>query len=176
MVERMRKLRRPAYRFFIVAHVASSVAWLGLSLCLLVLAVRALTASDAGEQFAAGTAMDALASTMALPIGAVAIATGLVLMFGTRWGPSHKWVLTKLVLTVGAYAATVFALLPGLGELAALVDPDRVQAVDSGVVAGPIVSSSIYLGATVLSYVKPWGRLGGRRAPAPARVPVRSAR
>ncbi|SDK85011.1 hypothetical protein SAMN05216298_1655 [Glycomyces sambucus] len=172
----MRKLRRPAYRFFIVAHVASSVAWLGLSLSLLVLAVRAVTASDAGDQFAAGTAMDALASTLSLPIGAVAIATGLVLMFGTRWGPSHKWVLTKLVLTCAAYAATVFALLPGLDELAALVDPDRVRTVDAGVLYGPVVSSLIYLGSTVLSYVKPWGRLGARRAPAPARVPARSAR
>lgn len=172
----MRKLRRPVYRFFVVVHVASSVAWLGLSLSLLVLAVRALTTSEARVQFAAGTAMEALASALALPFGAVAIVSGVVLMFGTRWGPSHKWVLTKLVATVAAYAATVFALLPGLGVLAATVDPGVLRVVDEGVVAGPIVSSGVYLGATVLSYVKPWGRVGGRRAPVRARVPAGSAR
>lgn len=172
----MRKLHRPAYRFFVIAHVASSVAWLGLSLSLLVLGARAITTADPAVQFAAGTAMDVLASTLAIPIGAVSIATGVVLMLGTRWGPAYKWVLVKLVATVAAYAATVFALRPGLAEAAAALDPGRLQGLDEGLIAGPIVSSSIYLGATILSYVKPWGRLGARTAPARARVPARSAR
>ncbi|PRY56914.1 DUF2269 domain-containing protein [Glycomyces artemisiae] len=173
----MRKLRRPAYRAFVIAHVASSVAWLGLSLSLLVLGVRAVTTEDAAVQFAAGTAMDALASAIAVPIGLVAISTGTVLMFGTRWGPSHKWVLVKLIATVAAFAATVFALLPGLEATAAILDPDRLQVLDDQVIAAPIVSSAVYLGATILSYVKPWGRVGaGRRAPAPVRAPARSAR
>jgi hypothetical protein len=172
----MSRLRRPAYRFFVIAHVASSVAWLGLSLSLLVLGARATTTADPAVQFAAGTAMDALASTLAIPIGAVAIATGVVLMLGTRWGPSYKWVLVKLVATVLAFAATVFALRPGLEAAAATLDPAQLQVLDDQVIAAPIVSSAVYLGATILSYVKPWGRLGARRAPAPARAPARSAR
>ncbi|MFB9662694.1 DUF2269 domain-containing protein [Glycomyces mayteni] len=173
----MRKLRRPAYRAFVIAHVASSVAWLGLSLSLLVLGVRAVTTTDPAVQFAAGTAMDALASTLAVPIGALAVATGVVLMFGTRWGPSHKWVLVKLIATVAAFAATVFALRPGLAATAELLDPEALQTLDDQVIAAPIVSSAIYLGAVILSYVKPWGRVGAaRRAPAPARAPARSAR
>lgn len=172
----MRKLHRPAYRFFVIAHVASSVAWLGLSLSLLVLGVRAVSTSDPAVQFAAGTAMNGLVSTLAVPLGAAAIVTGVVLMFGTRWGPSHKWVLVKLVATVAAFAATVFALRPGLAATAAVLDPGRLQVLDDQIIAGPIVSSAIYLGATVLSYVKPWGRLGARPAPARGRVPARSAR
>ncbi|RRR98348.1 DUF2269 domain-containing protein [Glycomyces terrestris] len=172
----MFKLRRRSYRFFVIAHVASSVAWLGLSLCLLVLGVRAVTTADPRVQFAAGSAMDALASALAVPLGAVALVTGVVLMLGTRWGPSYKWVLVKLVATVAAYAATVLALRPGLAATAAVLDPARLQVLDDQSVAGPVVSSVVYLGATVLSYVKPWGRVGGRGAPARGRVPARSAR
>lgn len=171
----MFKLRRPAYRVFVIAHVASSVAWLGLSLSLLVLGLWATTTTDPASQFAAGTAAARLAGTIAVPIGATALATGLVLMFGTRWGPSYKWVLVKLVATAITFALTVFALRPGLAATAAALDPTRLQVLDDQIVAAPIVSSAIYLGATILSYVKPWGRLGAA-APARARVPARSAR
>jgi len=171
----MRKLRRPAYRALIITHVAASVAWLGLSLCLLVLGVWATTTADPAAQFAAGTAAAKLAGVLAIPIGATALASGVWLMLGTRWSIAYTWVLVKLVATAIAFALTVFALTPGLAATAASLDPQHLQVLDNQVVAAPIVSSMIYLGATIISYVKPWGR---RTAPAPARarVPARSAR
>jgi hypothetical protein len=165
-------LRRPAYRAFVIVHVVSSVAWLGLSLCLLVLGVWAAGTGDAAEQYAAGTAMSVLAGVLAVPFGLGALVSGVVLMLGTKWSVAYTWVLVKLVATAVTFALTVFALRPGLAATAASLDPARLQVLDSQILAAPIVSSAVYLGAVVLSYVKPWGRRGVRgraRVPVPAR-------
>ncbi|GAB3658790.1 DUF2269 domain-containing protein [Glycomyces tarimensis] len=162
------------YRPVIIVHVAASVAWLGLSLALLVLGVAVMTTGSAPLQFAAGTAMSLLASTIAVPVGALALASGLALAAGTRWTLRYRWVLAKLVATCVTFALTIVLLRPGLAALAAELDPGRVLAVDADVIAGPAVSSAIYVGAIALSYVKPWGAAGRpsrrprRRAPAPA--------
>lgn len=171
----MSKLRRPAYRGFVIAHVASSVAWLGLSASLIVLGSWAYTTSDPAAQFAAATAAARLAGTIAIPIGAIALATGVVLMLGTRWGLSYVWVLVKLIATAVAFCATVFALRPGLAATAASLDGSTLEVLDSQIIAAPIVSSAIYLGATILSYLKPWGRWRAV-APVPSRAPAHSAR
>jgi hypothetical protein len=165
----MFKLRRPAYRAFVIVHVVSSVAWLGLSLCLLVLGVWATGTGDPAEQYAAGTAMSVLAGALAVPFGAAALVSGVVLMLGTKWTIAYTWVLVKLVATAITFALTVFSLRPGLAATAATLDPGQLQVLDNQILAAPIVSSSVYLGAVVLSYVKPWGRRGAR---VPARVPV----
>lgn len=169
IVKGMFKLRRPAYRAVIIVHVVASVAWLGLSLCLLVLGVWATSTTAAAEQYAAGTAMSTLAGALAVPFGATALVSGVVLMLGTRWSLAYTWVMVKLLATAVTFALTVFSLRPGLAETAASLDP---QVLDSQILAAPIVSSSVYLGATILSYVKPWGRRAARvpaRVPAPAR-------
>jgi hypothetical protein len=171
----MFKLRRPAYRAVVIVHVVASVAWLGLSLCLLVLGVRATSTLDPAVQYAAGTAMDALAGTLAIPFGATALASGIVLMLGTKWSLAYTWVAVKLVATAIAFALTVLSLRPGLAATAATLDPASLQVLDSQILAAPIVSSAIYLGATILSYVKPWGRRPAR-VPVPVRAPARSAR
>jgi hypothetical protein len=168
----MFKLRRPVYRALVIIHVVSSVAWLGLSLCLLVLGLWATGTSVAAEQYAAGSAMAVLAGALAVPLGAAALASGVVLMLGTKWTLAYTWVLVKLVATAVTFALTVFSLRPGLAETAASLDPVRLQVLDDQILAAPIVSSSVYLGAVVLSYVKPWGRRGSRarvRVPVPAR-------
>lgn len=165
----MFKLRRPVYRAFIIVHVASSVAWLGLSVCLLVLGLWAAGTGAAAEQYAAGTAMAVLAGALAVPLGAAALVSGVVLMLGTKWSLAYTWVLVKLIATAVTFALTVFALRPGLAAMSAALDPVRLQVLDDQIVAAPVVSSSVYLGAVVLSYVKPWGRRGSH---ASGRVPV----
>lgn len=171
----MRKLRRPAYRALLIVHVVASVSWLGLSLCLLVLAAWAISTADAASQFAAVAASSRLAGTIAVPIGALALVTGVWLMLGTRWSLAYTWVLVKLAATAITFALTVFVLRPGLAEVAAGMDPGRLQVLSGDMLYGPVVSSAVYVGATVLSYVKPWGRRGAS-APARARVPARSGR
>jgi hypothetical protein len=176
------KLSRRMYRFVIIVHVAASVAWLGLSLALLVLGVTVLTTGEADVQFASGTAASILASTVAVPIGATALASGLALAVGTRWTLRYRWVLVKLIATCVTFTLTLVLLRPGLATLAERLDPARLVEVDGDVIAGPIVSSAVYLGAIALSYVKPWGAAGRpRRRPAERTeskrpVPARSGR
>ncbi|WP_157930438.1 DUF2269 domain-containing protein [Glycomyces xiaoerkulensis] len=170
------RLPRPAYRLLIIVHVAASVAWLGLSLSLLVLTATVLAADRAPTQFAAGQAAAMLAGTLAVPLGATALASGLALSLGTRWSLRYRWVLVKFVATAAAFALTLVLLRPGLAALAADLSPDRLVAVDGDAVAGPIVSSAIFIGAIALSYLKPWGALGRPRPTARPRVPARSSR
>ncbi|GAB4003376.1 membrane protein [Glycomyces albus] len=169
----MRLSRRP-YRAAVIVHVLSSVAWLGVSLSLLVLTFTVWSATEPADQYAAASAANAVVRTLPVPLGAIAIASGLVLAFGTRWSLRYRWVTVKLVATCVAYALTVLVLRPGTAALAAEVDPASLVAVEADVMAGPIVSSGIYIGATVLSYVKPWGAPGRRAAARP--VPARSSR
>ncbi|HEU5126614.1 MAG TPA: hypothetical protein VFU12_01390 [Glycomyces sp.] len=170
------RLSRRAYRFAIVVHVAASVAWLGLSLALLVLALTVLRTGEAEVQFAAGAAAAILASSIAVPIGAVALVSGLVLALGTRWTLRYRWVLVKLVATCLTFTLTLVLLRPGLAALAAELDPARLLAVEVDVVMGPLVSSAVYVGAVAVSYVKPWGAVGRRRSAPRPPVPARSGR
>lgn len=166
------KLSRRAYRFVIVTHVTASVAWLGLTLSLLVLGLSTLTASDAAVQYASGTAAALLAGTIAVPIGALALVSGVVLMLGTRWSLRYTWVAVKLVATLATFSLTLFLLRPELASVAATLDPDRLVDVDRNVIMGPIVSSLVYLVLTALSYVKPWGAVGQERRKRPSRARV----
>ncbi|THV33463.1 DUF2269 domain-containing protein [Glycomyces buryatensis] len=164
------KLNRSAYRGAIIVHVASSLAWLGLALCLLALGITTLTTTDPGMQYAAGRAAAMLATTIAVPIGALALASGVLLMLGTRWTVRYRWVLVKLLATAVIYTLTVFLLGPGLAETAEGLDPGRLALLDQGVVMGPIVSSSTFIALTAISYIKPWGRIGAATPkPAPRR-------
>jgi hypothetical protein len=165
------QLERSVYRTVVVAHVAASVSWLGASLVLLFLGVRVLTAADGGVQYAAGTAAAMLAGAVAPVLGAAALGSGLLLSVGTRWTLRYRWVQVKLVATAVTLTLTVVLLGPGLRELAAALDPDRLAAVDGRVVAGPVVSSLVYLSLIAVTYVKPWrrGRVPGRAVRAPAR-------
>ncbi|WP_199036695.1 hypothetical protein [Glycomyces salinus] len=158
------RLNRRAYRATVIVHVLASVAWLGVSLSLLVLTALVWSATDAPTQFAAAAAAAAIVGTLPVPVGAVAIGTGLVLALGTRWSLRHRWVLIKLVATCIAFVLTVLLLRPGAAELAGRVEPGSLIAVAPDVMAGPIVSSGIFIGATVLSYVKPRGLLGRARS------------
>lgn len=163
------RLPRTAYRAVITVHVAASVAWLGLSLSLLVLAVAVLTADTGADQAAASTAADLVASALALPFGATALASGLVLAAGTRWTLRYGWVQVKLAATAVTFGLTLALLRPGLARLAGEVGPDRLVAPDEGIVFGPVVSSSVFVALIALSYVKPVRRSGRGRRPAPAR-------
>jgi hypothetical protein len=159
------RMRPTARKTALTAHVVLSVGWLGLDLGLLTLGLTALVSGDPTTTRAAYVAMDLLGGTWLVVVALGSLATGLLVSLGTHWGlVRHRWVLTKLVLTMGAATATVFALRPGLHEAAtrAAATPAGAQ-VDVGDVAvqlaiAPSVALVLYLTMTVLSVFKPWGR------------------
>ncbi|MBV2155879.1 DUF2269 domain-containing protein [Kitasatospora sp. SUK 42] len=168
-----------ARKRLVVLHVVVSVSWLALMLCLLTLAVTALTTDDADRLRTAYRAMGMLGDTLVVPLSLLSLLSGVALGLGTSWGLfRYYWVSTKFWLTLGAMTASVFALTARLHDAVRVADAHPtgpIPASDLGfvrynTVIVPAVALSLYLFNVVLSVYKPWGRRkaeGGR----PGRIP-----
>jgi hypothetical protein len=155
-----RRLSPRTRRLALLTHVIASVSWLGLDVGLLTLSVTGQISDDPETVRAAYVAMDVFGDTLLIPVALLTLATGILLSVGTRWGLlRYYWVLVKLVLTLGAGTATIFALRPGLDDAArdALGTPPVVGGHATSVLAAPCVALSLYMFMTVLSIYKPWG-------------------
>ncbi|MFC0601744.1 DUF2269 domain-containing protein [Streptomyces palmae] len=165
---RGRRLSRPVRRALLVTHVVVSVAWLGITLCLLVLGITAVTTGSAATAAACYRAMRIFADWLLPAVSLGSLVTGLVLSLGTPWGLAlHRWVYTKFWLTLAATGASLLALRPRIHDAAAEVD--RLRAGEAvhvfpDLAAAPTVATSIYLFLTAISVLKPWGLTArGRR-------------
>jgi len=137
-------LPRKVRQIWMILHVACSVGWLGVLVASFALCVAALDAEDPARAAALTTAVTTLSDMFVLPGTLLVLITGVVLGVGTKWGlAKYYWVLTKLVVALVVLVvanvgfertATGFALLTLLTSL-----------------------------ATVLSILKPWGRITWRR-------------
>jgi hypothetical protein len=169
----------PAVRkLALVAHVGSSVGWLGAVLAFLALSVAALSTSDSDVARSAYVAMNIIGQLAIVPLSILTLVTGIVEALGTHWGLlRYYWVLTKLALTVGA------TLLLLLHQFNAVAGAARVAA-STAIGARPLVgglgtqlvfdaslAAAVLLVTTVLSIYKPWGLIQAApgRAGAPAR-------
>ena len=174
-VRRQPKTLTPRWRkLVLVVHVMSSLGWLGITLVNAVLTFTSVFTDDPRRQHAAILMMDQVGGYLLLPVSMTALVSGIVLSVGTKWGLiRYKWVAIKLVLTLIAAALTVFSLLPGIRELAAVTEStmdgvfvEAGQRVDGFYPI--IVSTTMYLTMTVLSVYKPGGKTPyGRRVTAP---------
>lgn len=152
------KLSRPARRASLVVHVAVSASWLGLTLGLLALAVTATTTGSAVTAEASVRAMRLFADWLLLPCALLTLLSGVLLSVGTRWGLArHRWVLTKLWLTLATTAATAFALRPGVHSTLAGMTDGGPPPGPGDLLPGPIVSLLAYVFMTAISVLKPWG-------------------
>ncbi|MEQ4302284.1 hypothetical protein ABNF97_12970 [Plantactinospora sp. B6F1] len=152
------KLSPPWRKALLTLHVVTAVGWLGVDLVLLTLGVAGAGGSDPDLVY---PALALVGQSVFVPLSVLAWLVGVASALLTPWGlVRHRWVLVKLVITTVMLGAVLFALLPSLraAELGAATPPDARQ----GLLAAPIVSSSLLVVATVLSTYKPWGRI--RRA------------
>lgn len=178
------RLRKAA----LVAHVVSSVGWLGAVAAFLALAIAGVTVDDPATVRSMYVAMEVLGVSALVPLSLASFVSGLVQSLGTSWGLTHHyWVIVKLAMTV---LATVVLLLYTstlrlLGDAAAspsLVDDQGLLPSSSPVLhaTGAVV---VLLVAAVLSVYKPKGltRRGwrtqlaqrtGRQVPASAGQPT----
>ncbi|MEV7400239.1 DUF2269 domain-containing protein [Streptomyces sp. NPDC091267] len=164
----MKPLKRRPRRSLLVAHVAVSVSWLGLTIGLLTLGISAFLTDDPLTAQAATRAMKIFGDWLVVPIALLSLLSGLVLSLRTPWGLArYRWVWTKFWLTLISTALSVFSLRPGINEAA-----ERGTA-DINLVVAPSVATATYLFITALSVLKPWGptRRGER-----LRVSARSAK
>ena len=90
-------LRRAA----LALHVITSAGWIGAAAGYLALAVSAATSEEPLTIRAAWIGMEVIAWYTVVPLGGLALLTGLMMSLGTSWGlVRHYWVLFALVLTV----------------------------------------------------------------------------
>ncbi|MFI2609247.1 DUF2269 domain-containing protein [Kitasatospora sp. NPDC018619] len=182
-----RRLPPALRKALVVLHVVASVGWLALMLCLLTLAVAALTTADADRLRTAYRAMGLLGDALVLPLGLLTFLSGVVLGLGTSWGLfRYHWVSVKFWLTLGALAASVLALTDRLHEAVRAADAHptgpitvaELGFVRYNTVIVPAVALTLYLAIVILSVYKPWGRRkakagagGGAGAAGRGRIP-----
>jgi hypothetical protein len=124
----------------------------------LAIAVRAegLTAEEAHASY---EVLGMLSVTFGIPLSVVALLTGIVNGFGSRWGVfRYPWVIAKLVLLVSVMAVGGFVLAPA--QEAALDGTGG----SGGLIAGATWDVLALLVAVGLSVFKP-GRTLRRRSP-----------
>ncbi|GAA1314316.1 hypothetical protein GCM10009647_041070 [Streptomyces sanglieri] len=148
----VKPLKRSARRSLLVAHVAVSVSWLGLTVGLLTLGIAAFSTGDPATAQAATRAMKIFGDWLIVPIALFSLVSGIVLALRTPWGLArHRWVWTKFWLTLITVALSIFSLRPGIDEAAAR------GAVDIDLVVAPSVATATYFFVTAISVLKPWG-------------------
>ncbi|MFD9206910.1 DUF2269 domain-containing protein [Streptomyces sioyaensis] len=153
----MQQLSRPARRAVLVLHVAVSVGWLGLTLGLLALGLTGYTTGSPDMATAAYRAMKVFGDWLVLPIALMSLLSGLVLSLGTPWGLArHRWVVIKFWLTLLTLLLSVFALRPGINDLAAAAAAGT-PAPGIHLVIAPAIATATYFFLTAISVLKPWG-------------------
>jgi hypothetical protein len=146
----------------LVAHVTSSVGFLGAVAAFLGLAVAGLRGEDAGSARAAYVAMEMTTWSVIVPLNVAALLTGLVQSLGTTWGLfRHYWIIVKLLLTsvvtvVLLLQTRQIAYMADLSTATPLSGRDHIGLRTSLIVhaAGGLL---ILLTATALSIYKPRG-------------------
>lgn len=175
-----------ARKLALIAHVTGSVGWLGAVAAFLALSIAGLTSHNAELVRGAYLAMDLIGWYVIVPLGLVALTTGLVQSLGTEWGVlRHYWVVIKFILTVVAMILLLLHQFTAVREAAHRVTTTTIGTVPRTAVGSLavqlVVDASlailVLLAATILSVYKPWGWTPyGRRVQAMRRgQPVNSA-
>lgn len=156
-------MRPGARRALLVAHVGTSVGWLGAIGASLALAVVALATTDPTVTNAVLVVLEPLGWAALVPLSLASLVSGVVQSLVSPWGlVRHYWVLIKLLMNVLA----VGVLLLYMQTLAELAHLARASAVGGAVSrsASPVVHGAAAIAllvvALVLSVYKPRGRTG----------------
>ena len=153
----------------LVAHVTSSVGWLGAVGCSLALAVAGLVADDPQTVRGAYVGLELLGWYVLVPLSLASLLSGLVSSLATPWGLfRHYWVVAKLV--INGFATVVLLMymesLDYLADLAVASSAELAGLRSSSPVLHAAGALVLLLVATVLGLYKPRGvtRYGWRKA------------
>ena len=164
----------PMRRVVLAVHVISSVGWIGAAAAYLGLGIAA-TSGEAVTVRAAWVAMEIIGWWVIVPLGWLALGTGLVMSLGTAWGlVRHYWVLIALVLTVVSLLVLMLHMPSVSASAAAARTLDDTAVVGlGGDVLHPGLGLVILVVVAVLNLIKPRGLTRyGRRALRHGRVRV----
>lgn len=148
----------------LLAHVTTSVGWIGAVASFLALAFAGLTSLDPQTARAAYLGMDLTTRLVIVPLGLASPLTGLVSSLGTTWGLfRYYWVVVKVVMTIPAtlilllHTQPIGALARDFGAASLSPDLERLRVQLLAAAAAAIV---VLLVITALSIYKPRGRTG----------------
>lgn len=145
----------------LIAHVSTSVGWMGAVAAFIVLDVATVVSGDVPTLRAAYIGMDLMTAWAIVPLAFAAFATGILMSLGTRWGLfRHWWVVVTLILTVIA-TGVLLVQLPVIGHRAEMAaDPTTTDSELRGMgnlLLHSIGGTVVLLVITVLNIVKPRG-------------------
>jgi hypothetical protein len=168
----------PAVRkLVLVAHVTSSVGWLGAVGAFLALSIAGLKLEEAERIRGVYIAMDIVGWYVIVPLSIASLITGLIQSLTTSWGLfRHYWVVFKLLIAVVATGLLMLHMQPtsyladvaATGPLSTMSHREiRIQ-----LMADATAAILVLVVATVLSIYKPrgitpygWKKECKRRAP-----------
>ena len=165
-----RLLSTAGRRLGLTVHVVASVALLGVSAALLVLALSAAGSGAGSAAHATYDLMETLVFALSVPLALTALASGLVLGLGSGWGVWRTgWVRVKLLLLLAVVAMGILAVRFWVGRLADSTGPGApATGATPWLLAGALVVNVLALAtATALSIYRP-----RRRARTPAAAPA----
>lgn len=162
---------RPATRkLLMIVHIVSSVALVGEVWGLVLLNVTATLTGDGTLANSAYRLMGVLVFGGGIPLSVTALASGIALALGSRWGLArHYWVFAKLLLLVGVVLAGMLLFTPeAMADATAGGAPPPAGRGwwQVAVVSGQL---AMLLTATALSVLKPRRRIAWRRTRAAER-------
>ena len=153
-------------KLMLTVHVASSVGWIGAITAYVALNVPAIASEDEPTVRASYLMMDVVARYALVPLGGVALVTGIIQALGTSWGMfRHYWVLASLSLTSVAFAVLVLHLGPVERNAAVAADPHGNVTQLGGDLVHSVGGLLVLLVVLILNIYKPRGltRHGWRR-------------
>ncbi|MEJ3658838.1 hypothetical protein WEH80_38370 [Actinomycetes bacterium KLBMP 9759] len=153
-----------------VLHYTTSLGWLGVGSCQLTLNVVALVTGDPVLRHAAHEITHTFDRYLLIALAVGSITSGVLLGTTTKWGlVRYWWVLVKLVLCVAMLIFTPIWMGGWIGDAvtltadpAALADPDYLV-VRRSLFTGSVGIVTTLLLITVISVVRPWGRVRPNR-------------
>jgi Na+-driven multidrug efflux pump len=155
-------------RTVLTIHISSAVALLGTTAGLAVMAGRAGGSDDFAGAHAVYEVMRLLTLSLGIPLSFVALVSGATLALTGRWGLfGYWWVTAKLGLLVAVIVVGATATGASIDALVDVTEARPAAASDARwtLIVAVAAQSAMVLAATVLSVVRPGGRM--RR---PARV------
>jgi hypothetical protein len=113
-----KRLRPRARKAILTLHVSASVALIGVTGSVLILALTAAGADDAAQAHALYASAQTLAFALAIPFSLTSLATGVALGLGTRWDVlSYRWVAGKLALQLAIIVTGALVVGPSVQVL-----------------------------------------------------------
>lgn len=149
-------------KLLLVAHVTTSVGWLGAVAGFLAIAVASRTGDDAQTMRAAYVAMELMTLYGIVPLSVASLLIGVVQSLGSPWGLlRHHWVVVKLLLTVAAvavllqYTETMSAIADAAAD--ATMSSADLRALGASPVLHSVGGLIVLIVTTVLAVYKPRG-------------------